>query len=45
MSKKLCKKDEGKIKKDSSKESKFECKSCGLRSNKEKHLCKSKKIK
>ena len=42
MSKKLCKKD--KVKKKDIKEAKYQCKKCGIKTNKEKKVCKPEKI-
>lgn len=41
MSKKLCKQDKKKIKKE---KAQYECKKCGLYSKKEKKICKPEKI-
>jgi len=41
MSKKMCKKEEIKLR---IKDAKYECKKCGLRSNREDKLCKPNKI-
>lgn len=42
MSKKLCKKD--KVKEKDIKEAKYQCKKCGIKTNKEKKVCKPEKI-
>jgi len=44
MSKKICKEDDKKTKAKRSKKAEFECKSCGAEADKEKFLCKPKKI-
>jgi hypothetical protein len=44
MSKKLCKEDDKKVIAKRGKKAGYECKSCGAEADKEKFLCKSKKI-
>lgn len=44
MSKKICKEDDKKVIAKKSKKAGFECKTCGAESNKEKHLCKPKRL-
>ena len=41
----MCKADKEKLKKIKSKKAEYKCKSCGSMANKEKFLCKPKKIK
>jgi hypothetical protein len=44
MSKTICKEEDKKVIAKRSKDAEFKCKSCGAEAEKEKHLCKPKKI-
>jgi hypothetical protein len=44
MSRKICKEDDKKVIAKKAKKAEFECKTCGAGANKEKHLCKPKRI-